>query len=342
MLTYQKIVIVEKEKAELQTDTIDETEIPSGHYLLKTLYSLVSAGTETACYKGKEAWFPLPGTPGYACAGEVIAKADDVDCVAVGDLVYCRGKHAGLQLMSIDSPPAKLPAGMDVRYAPFTRMAAISATSLRVSDIELGDDVLVIGLGAVGNFAAQLATLQGGNVLGMDLSAMRLKLAADCGVAHTLRTIPGEDMTEQIKAVFDGRMPATVIDATGIPRVIEQGINYAKTGGQMILLGSPRGEYTGNITNILQHVHQFRYRVNLLCSHDLAFPRTDTPYVKHSGQRNERICLQLIADGRLRTDKLLTQVLAPEKADETYQATLHGDENYFGVVFDWTKNRSNA
>ncbi|NLI19959.1 MAG: zinc-binding alcohol dehydrogenase [Clostridiales bacterium] len=336
MLTYQKIVFPEKERAEVRNDTIDETRIPEGHYLLKTLYSLVSAGTETACYRGVEAWFPLPGTPGYACVGEVIAKADDVDCVSVGDTVFCRGKHAGLQLMPNDSLPVKVPAGVDIRYVPFTRMAAISVSSLRVSDIELGDDVLVIGLGLIGNFASQLATLQDGNVLAMDLSEMRLAAAAECDVAHTLRTVPNQDMTPQIKEVFNGRMPTTVIDATGVPRVAEQGMNYVQKGGQMILLGSPRGEYVGNVTNILQHVHQFRYQIDLLGAHEMVAPRAITPYVKHSAQRNERICLDLIAQNRLKIGPLLTRVLKPEQAEEVYRGVLRGDETYFGVIYDWT------
>jgi len=336
MLTFRKIVFTEKERAEVQTDSLDETKVPAGQFLLKTLYSLVSAGTETACYQGREAWFPLPGTPGYACVGEVFKKSDDVKSVDVGDVVFCRGKHAAMQLMPEDCLPVKVPAGMDVRYAPFTRMAAISISALRVSDIELGDDVLVIGLGLIGNFAAQLAALQGANVLATDLSEFRLAAARDCGIAHTLRSSPGVDLTEQIRNAFGGRMPATVIDATGVPRVIEQGMNYVQKGGTMILLGSPRGEYTGNVTNVLQHVHQFRYQIDLIGAHEMVAPRQDTPYVKHSGRRNERICMELIKNGSLHIDKLLTKVLRPEQANEVYQAVLHGDETYFGVVYDWT------
>ncbi len=326
---------MEKEKAEIQTGTFDEREIPSGYFLLKTLYSLVSAGTETACYMGQEAWFPLPGTPGYACAGEVVAIGDNVKSVAVGDIVFCHGKHAAMQLMPDDCLPVKITAGTDPRYALFTRMAAISISAVRVSDIELGDDVMVIGLGLIGNFAAQLAALQGANVLGTDLSRLRLDTARDCGIAHTLCSVPGADLTEEIKKAFDGRMPSTVIDATGIPRVIEQGMNYVGRGGTMILLGSPRGEYNGNVTNVLQHVHQFRYKVNLVGAHEMVAPRMDTPFVKHSSQRNERICLDLIGNGGLKVEKLLTKVLKPEQANEVYQAVIHGDETYFGVVYDW-------
>lgn len=336
MLTYRKIVFTGKQQAEIQTDTIDENNIPAGHYLIKTLYSLVSAGTETACYKGQEAWFPFPGVPGYSCVGEVIGKADDVKAVEVGDIVFCRGGHAGLHLMPEDSLPIKVPDDVDLKYVPFARMAAISISSLRVSHIELGDDVLVIGLGLIGNFAAQLATLQGANVLGMDLSNMRLAAAKECGVAYTLKP-SADNMADAIRETFGGRMPTTVIDATGVPKVIEQGLNYVKKGGQMILLGSPRGEYPGDITNILQHVHQFRYQVDLLGAHEMVSPRGITPYVKHSCQRNERICLDLIAKGRLKADQLLTKLLQPEQAGEVYEGVIRGDENYFGVIYDWTK-----
>lgn len=49
---------------------------------------------------------------------------------------------------------AKVPEGADVRLIPMVRMATIAFTSIRVSDIQLGDVVVVSGLGLVGIMAA--------------------------------------------------------------------------------------------------------------------------------------------------------------------------------------------
>ena len=56
---------------------------------------------------------------------------------------------------------------------------------------ERGDRVVVIGLGLVGNFAAQLFQLAGARVLGLDIAARRLEVARACGSARCSTRRPG-------------------------------------------------------------------------------------------------------------------------------------------------------
>ena len=329
------IVFTAVRTAQLQEQQLDETRIPAGSVLLETLYSLVSAGTETACYRGMEAWFKLPRTPGYSCVGKVIGKAGDVTALEVGDLIFCRGQHQKYQYFSLSGNYCKLPEGIDLRYAPFARMFAIAFTSVRMSRIELGDDVLVIGQGLIGNAAAQLAQLQGANVLAMDLSDDRLALAKACGIRRVLNSGASADMLPAIMEQFDGRKPSTVIDATGVPRVIDKAIDYVAPDGRLILLGSPRGDAEGNITHFQQHIHRFMHRVEVVGAHEQMSPAKQTPYVKHSCERNERICLELLRDGRLNAAPLLTHVENPAHAQAVYTELDHGNPDYVGILFDW-------
>ena len=337
MKAYKKVLFPEAKKAELVEDVIDEQLIPSGNFLLKTIYSQISAGTETACYRGVEAWFKLPNTPGYSCVGEVVGKADDVTEVEVGDIVFCRGKHAKLQYYPVSGNFCRLPDGMDPFYAPIARLFAIAMTGVRMSKIELGDDVLVIGLGLIGNAASQLAALQGANVCAMDLSDERRELAEKCGIKHTLNSGKLDDPIKAIQEVFDGRKPSTVIDATGVPKVIDQAIDFASPDGRLILLGSPRGEFTGNITHFQQHIHRFPFRVEVVGAHEQMAPAKQMPYVKHSCERNERIALELISEGRLKVKDLITNVVDPKDASMVYSELDKGNPDYLGVIFDWTK-----
>lgn len=332
------IVFSEVKKAEIQEISIDEKNIPSGNVLIETIYSLVSAGTETACYRGMEAWFKLPRTPGYSCVGRVIAKADNVTELEVGDLVFCRGQHSQYQYLSTSSNYCKLPEGIELKYAPFARMFAIAMTSVRMSKIEIGDDVLVIGLGLIGNGASQLAQLQGANVTAMDLSEDRMALAAKCGIRKTLNSGKSQDMMEYITASFDGRKPSTVIDATGVPRVIDKAIDYVAPDGRLILLGSPRGSAEGDLAHFQQHIHRFLHRVEVVGAHEQMSPAKAMPYVKHSCERNERICLELIRDGKLKVEPLLTHILPPEEAPKVYSELDKGNPDYVGILYDWRKN----
>ena len=102
MQKIKKLCITAPKGLSVQMDEIDEKNIPAGQFLIETIYSQVSAGTETACYRGMEAWFKLPGTPGYSCVGRVIAKAEDVTTVEPGDLVAAhqdREVHAGPEVL---------------------------------------------------------------------------------------------------------------------------------------------------------------------------------------------------------------------------------------------------
>src|SRR5277367_3687103 len=70
-------VVLETVETELEIDS--PTEV-----IVRNHFSLVSAGTELACMSGREPWFPLPGTPGYAAVGEVIEKGDGVTKLSRG------------------------------------------------------------------------------------------------------------------------------------------------------------------------------------------------------------------------------------------------------------------
>ncbi len=337
MKSYRKILFQQARNAVCVKDSINDEIIPEGKFLIQTLYSLVSAGTERAIYRGQEAWFHLPGTPGYSCVGRVVAKSDSVNGVEAGDIVFCRGKHAQYQYVGQDDNYCKVPKEIDLLEVPIARLFAIAMTGIRMSKIELGDDVLVVGQGLIGNAAAQLAQLQGANVLVMDLDNNRLQESKACGIAHTLNSGNLENPLGAITDVFDGRKPSTVIDATGIPKVIDQSIDYVEPDGRLILLGSPRGDYVGNVTHFLQHIHRFPYRVEVVGAHEQMSPRKAMPYVKHSAQRNERICLELIAKKKLIVKNLITNVVPPEDCAMVYEELDKGNPQYLGVVFDWTK-----
>lgn len=336
MITYRKVLFPEKQKALCVNDEIDDLNIPEGKFLIRTMYSQVSAGTERAIYRGQEAWFPLPGTPGYSCVGRVIAKSSTVADVEIGDIIFCRGKHAEYQYVDRDDNFCKVPERIDLKKAPIARLFAIAITGVRMSKIELGDDVLVVGQGLIGNAAAQLAQLQGANVLALDLDDGRLEQSKACGIAHMLNS-GSENLMAKIMEIFDGRKPTTVIDATGVPKVIDDSIDYVAPDGRLVLLGSPRGEYIGNITHFQQHIHRFAHRVEVIGAHEQMSPRKAMPYVKHSCQRNERICLELIADGKLKVDTLITNVVPPEDCEIVYSELDKNNPAYLGVVFDWTK-----
>ena len=215
----RRIVFTAPQTVEVQQEEVGYDGLGADELLVESLYSAVSAGTELACLSGREAWFPFPRVPGYATVGRIVAKGNSVTGLREGEVVLHYGGHQSYNRRTLGDFLVPVPEGMDLQVAPMTRLATVAFTSIRVSNIEAGDFVAVAGLGPVGNLAAQLAQIQGGRVIGVDVSAGRIELARTCGVEQTIDA-SREDAAERIREMTGGEGVETVIDATGSPRAV--------------------------------------------------------------------------------------------------------------------------
>ncbi len=335
MLEYKKVVFAGPWRVELQKDTVDEQNIPAGHVLLKKLYSLISTGTELACLSGGESWFPLPGVMGYCCIGEIVNKAPDVSDYEIGDKIFCYGSHTEYEILPVTGIFLKVPEGMDDRYVPLVRMATIAATSVRTSNIEFGDYVLVTGQGLVGNMAAQLAKIQGGIVIAADVCQKRLDISEKCGIDYTVNSKEC-DLEEEVKRITSGKMVSTCIEATGLPAVGASNLKLLAQNGEIIFLGSPRAPHNVNLTEVLNHCHLAAFNVTFKGAHEWKYPVNEDAFVKHSLERNSKIMFNFIKNGRINVSGLVTEIIKPEKCMEAYDNLRNKKDDYMGIVFDWT------
>src|SRR5690606_33020998 len=144
-------------------------------------YSVISPGTERAIYlKLDNINEPYPHAPGYSQVGRVI-KAGYGSPVQVGQVVSTGISHASLGLWPAERallvPEAVLP-----EYAALTQLAFIAMQGIRKAGIKPGERVGVLGAGIIGQLAAQLAQLCGGDVTVIARSPVRLALARECGI----------------------------------------------------------------------------------------------------------------------------------------------------------------
>jgi threonine dehydrogenase-like Zn-dependent dehydrogenase len=214
-------------------------------------------------------------------------------------------------------------------------MASIAITSIRVARIEVGDNVLVTGLGQVGNLAAQFAILQGANVVAADLSAKRRACAQECGIASTVDA-QNSDWKEQVRRLSGGRGVTTAIDATGLSAVVTELIPLMTQFGEIVLLGTPRAPFETNATEIYSHIHLPGF-VSFKGALEWRYPTFRDEFVKHSVERNSEIILELIASGKIRVAPLFTHKVPPESAAEAYAGLREKKDDYVGVAFDWAQ-----
>ena len=332
----RRIVFTAPQTVEVQHEDVSTDGLGPDELLVESLYSVVSAGTELACLSGREAWFSFPRVPGYATTGRIVALGNAVTGLREGEVVLHYGGHQAYNRRTRGDLLLPVPDGIDGEVAAMTRLATVALTSIRVSSIEAGDFVAVAGLGPVGNLAAQLAQIQGGRVIGVDMSAGRIDLAHTCGIEQTIDA-SREDAAERIKELTDGDGVATVIDATGDARAIVAEMDWVAKRGELILLGSPRGEVQGDLTELLRGVHLWSNGcVTLKGAHEWRYPVLHDPNTKHSLERNTRVAWWLQQTGKLQMHKLITHMVRPDDAAAAYEGLRSRKDEYVGVVFDWS------
>lgn len=340
-----RIVVPNVREIDFEEFEIDETRLEEDEFLVRNKYTMISPGTELSIYTGIDpevyiptSWCHYPFHPGYIGIGEVIKKGSKVKEVEVGDLVYYFSKHASISkiktnIANIPNFYLKVPSGFDPRVVPIIRFATIALTSLRVSSLDSGDTVLVIGLGLVGNFATQLFKIAGAKVIGVDLSKKRIDLAKQAGIEILIN--PSEkDVKEEIMKLTDGRGVDIVVDAVGDSRIVTEYATLVKKMGEIILLGTPRAKYETDITPLLRIVHL--NWVTLKGALEWCFPLYESIGSKFSYEKNSLYILELIKDKRLVIDGLITHIIKPQEFKEAYEGLLNRKDEYIGVLIDWS------
>ncbi|MBI2299458.1 MAG: zinc-binding alcohol dehydrogenase [Armatimonadetes bacterium] len=303
-----------------------------GQVLYRTLVTQLSAGTETAKFVGLQQ-VEFPWVPGYAAVGEVLECGPGVTSPQVGERVYTYGPHASLGVTQVLH--ARVPDGLAAEAAVFARLGTVALTALRVSDVELGDRVAVLGLGVVGNLAAQLFQLAGCEVFGLETDAFRRERAAACGVRHVVdATVEGG--VPEVKALTCGRGCECVVEAVGRPQLVETACALAAPRGEVVWVGSPRGEWVTDVTPILNQVHLWGNGcLTFKGAHEWRIPVRPSDGLKHSLESHAELLLRLLAEGRLATEPLRTHLAEPAAAQGLYEALRDRKPGHLGVLFDW-------
>ena len=335
MLTKQ-LIVVEPGRIELQEGEVDERLEPH-EALVKAEYSVVSAGTEGAGFTGLVKEMPFgergqyPRGTGYGHLGEVLGVGAGVTMCKPGDRVLSFSRHASV--VKADAARMALPAPKDAEgeRLVFARMAGVSISALRSSSVQPGDTVLVIGMGLVGNFAAQLFRMAGAEVMAADLSDLRLEKVRACGIERTVNAGKA-DLQEAVMDWTDGAGVRIAVEAIGVSEVINQAVMLTGRYGEVILLGSPRARATFDVTPMLLRIHLEAIR--MIGSLEWRWPQHETDRVRDI-TTNYRQILDWIAEGRLAVEPLLTHLASPADCQAVYEGLTGKKEEYLAAVFDW-------
>lgn len=329
--------VVWPERGKVVLEDFDLADAPGeGQILTGAKYTMISPGTERAFLLG------LPNTSqnypqraGYNYVGEIIKVGKGVNELKEGDIVVASSNHASHAILSAASvlkvPKVGAQHAVPLEHAAFFNLGSIALQGVRKAKIELGESVLIMGQGLIGQLALQLSKLDGGlPVIASDMFANRLKVSVECGADVALKADEPTFVSQLMEATKDGA--AVVIEATGHPEPVNQAFKLARNGGRVVLLASSRGETQA--VNFYRDVH--KKGLIVLGAHASVRPSHDS-YPGYWSWRNDcQTILRLMAHKRLMLDPLITHRFSYTQVVSAYELLMAWDAGLMGVIFDWS------
>lgn len=276
-----------------------------------------------------EAVFRKLGQPiplGYCNVGEVVGLGHEVEGLALGDRVASNGAHAEYVCVP-KNLVAKIPSGVNDLQAGFTVVGAIALQALRLADLKLGETVVVIGLGLVGQLAAQLAVAHGCRVIGVDIDESKLALL-EGRVARLVNSSGCDPVKAVLEDTGERGADAVIIAASAkTDAIMAQAAQMSRRRGRLILLG-----VVGlNLNRADFYEKELSFQVS--CSYgpgryDAAYEQKGLDYpfglVRWTAQRNFEAVLEMMQRGSVEVEPLITREVAFDDFDQIYDHLSDG------------------
>lgn len=277
---------------------------------------------------------------GYSCAGQIIAIGSKVEKFRIGDYVACAGSSFAHHADTISVPQnlvVKVKNPAILKHASLTTIGAIALQGVRRAQLQLGEKVCIIGLGLIGQITLQLAKQAGCSVIAIDLQENRLALAKKLGANLCLNPLT-TDVTREIEfATGHHGVDATIITAASDSgTIIQQAMLATRRKGRVILVGDVKIEFDRDPF----YAKEIDFLISCSYGPGRYDPSYETesidypyPYVRWTENRNMAYFVELLEQGKLHLESLITQEFDINNAAKAYES-LH-KEQALGVILSY-------
>ncbi len=223
-----------------------------------------------------------------------------------------------------------IPHALADDVATLWQLGRIAFNGMRRGQIEMGESVAVFGLGLIGQFAAQLARLEGARpVIGVDLSPLRRGFAEQAGIDLVLDGA-ADDLTQRIKEATRGRMLDCVLEVTGVASLIPREMDLLHKQGRIVIISSPRGE-----TQFDFHDYVNSPSHTIIGAHNGSHPPVETWYNQWTPHRNTELLFDLMPSGEVLARHMITHRFAWQDAPAAYEMLMEDRTRAGAVILDW-------
>jgi L-iditol 2-dehydrogenase len=323
---------------EMSTPVIGPKEI-----LVRTKACGICSGDVMPWYIGKKA----PLVPGHEPAGEIVETGSCVLSLKKGERVFvhhhapcfsCRHCRRGdyvqcetwkdskiipggiseyirVPQINLENDTLALPDVLTYEDATLIEPTACVVKALKRSGMKREDTVLVIGLGVMGQLHILLSRKYGaGRIIGADMVPFRLRKAIELGADEVI-DVSRNDLIESVRDLTGGEMADLVIVGPNSVDVMRQGLSAVGAGGSILFFTPSRpGELLTFNPN------------------DLYFRDIDIIVSYSCGPADTTDALELVEEGIVRADKLVTHSFPLERTAEAFRLTAEAKDSLKSVI----------
>src|SRR3712207_2173449 len=230
----------------------------------------------------------IPVTLGHEFAGTVTEVGVDVDELEKGSLVAVRpsvvcGRCPACKTGDTDACTSRrgigvmrnggfaplvcvpvgncvlVPAGLDPAIAALTEPMTVSAEAVDTGEVREGDRVLVLGPGTIGQGIALFAKAAGASevIVAGHNDGPRLETLNRLGFQKTVDTA-GRTLTEALAPYLEAGKFDVVIEATGVPAVVQPSLEVLRKRGVLVICGIHPKPAGVNLTQLVREHQQIR------------------------------------------------------------------------------------
>jgi predicted dehydrogenase/threonine dehydrogenase-like Zn-dependent dehydrogenase len=289
---------------------------------------------------------PLP--LGYSCAGIVTQAGGRVADISPGSRVACAGLGYANHAETVYIPRnllVPIPDNVSFEEAAFVTVGAIALHGVRQAELTLGETVVIIGMGLVGQITAQICAASGCRVFCIDLDQPKVDLAKTLGADDGVSGGDAATLRGAVMAFTNGRGADAILITAGTksnaPIVLAP--ELARDRARVVAVGDvghdiPRRAYYEKEIDLRQSrsYGPGRYDPNYEeKGHDYPLG-----YVRWTENRNMEAFLDLVARGRVQLKPLLTHRFEVTEAQKAYDLLLgETKEPYIGILLNYDPNK---
>jgi len=178
---------------------------------------------------------------------------------------------------------------------------------------------------------AQLAQLYtGGRVIGIDPIKQRRRIAEKVGI-KTLDP-DTDDIIQSVKEIT-GNGADIVIEASGSQHALDKAMEITTYRGKIAVVGGHYGKREIDLKTNFQNKE-----LSIIGARRIDKFTEESLYDKWPPKKYNNLILELIKNGDISIEPLISHEIKPEDAQDIYKRLIKKDPDVFGAVFDWTQS----